>query len=100
MDMENFLKATRILKESRVEVVCIQLTDVVRLWWLAKEVRHQEPLTWQKFAEACHARFLHALAKREMRKKLQELQQGDRTINAYATKFVRHCHFAPNLVAY
>lgn len=50
MDIENPLKAVRIPKENQVEVVFIQLTDMARTWWLAKEVRHQEPLTlWRHF---------------------------------------------------
>lgn len=82
-----------------MDVVCIQLTNVTRTWWLAKEIRYQEHLTWEKFVEAFHSKFLHALAKLEMRKKFLELQQSDQTTNAYAAEFVRLGHFVPSLVA-
>lgn len=41
--MENLLQQATIPKENRVDGVCIQLTNVARIWWLAEEVRHQEP---------------------------------------------------------
>lgn len=72
--MKTLLKAARIPKENRVEVMYIQLTNVARICWQAKEVRHQELLILETFVVAFHARFFHASAKREMRKKFLELQ--------------------------
>lgn len=93
-NMKNLLKVVRIPKKNRVEVVCIQLTDVARTWWLADEVRHQEPLNWKKFMEVFHARFFQVSEKQVMRKKFLELQQRDQVVNTYAAVLVR---LSPNL---
>lgn len=46
-----------------------------------------------------HISFFHASAIGDMRKKFLELQQGDRTTNAYVAYFMRFNHFALTLIA-
>lgn len=46
-----------------MEVAYIHLSGVVRTWWLAKEVRHKDSLTWENFFEVFFFRFFHMTAK-------------------------------------
>ena len=45
-DATDLLKAARVPEEDQVEVIKIQLKDVARNWWLAKEARLDKPITW------------------------------------------------------
>lgn len=98
VDMKNLLKATRIPDESHVYVVQIQLMDIAHTRWYAKEKRHVEPMTQEKFIEAFYDCFFHRPARCEMERQFLVLQQRDKIVDEYAVEFIRLRKFVPMLV--
>jgi len=47
VDMTNLLNAVPVLKDKKVEVVMVQLTNVARTWCLAEEERLEPVIAWE-----------------------------------------------------
>jgi len=92
------LKAARVPEENHEEVTKIQLKDVARTWWLAKEVRLDKPITWDQFSKSFYDRFFPTIAQKEMEEQFIRLQQWNRFVDEYAAEFLRLNHFAPYMV--
>ena len=99
IDMTDLLKAARIPGENQVEVTKIQLKDVARTWWLAEEARLEKPIPWDQFLKGFYERFFPATAQKEMVEQFIRLQQWNRSVNEYATEFLRLSRLAPYMVA-
>ena len=63
----NLLREARVSEADQVEVIKIQLTDVARTWWLAKEKRLEEPITLEQFTDSFYERFFPRTFRREMK---------------------------------
>ena len=96
--MTNFLNAACVPKDEQVEVVKIQLTDVVRTWWLAEEERLEPRIAWE-FMNSFYERFFLKTTLRKMEQQFINMPQGSRNIDEYAAKFLRLSRFAPYMVA-
>jgi len=57
VDTTDLLKVTRVPDKDSVEVAKVQLTNVVRTWWLAEEMRLEKPITWDQFSKDFYERF-------------------------------------------
>ena len=81
-----------------MEVAKIQLKDVARTWWLAEEARLDKPITWDQFCKIFYDRFFPTTAQKEMEEQFIRLQQWNRSVDEYATEFLRLSRFAPYMV--
>ena len=99
IDTTDLLKAARVPEEDQVEVAKIQLQDVVRNWWLAKEARLDKPITWDQFSKSFYDRFFPTTAQKEMEEQFIRLQQWNRSVDEYAAEFLRLSRFAPYMIA-
>jgi len=99
IDMTDLLKAARISGENQVEVVKIQLKDVTRTWWLAKEARLEKPISWDHFSKGFYERFFPATSQKEMEEQSFRLQQWNRSVDEYVAEFLRLSRFAPYMIA-
>ena len=78
-----------------MEVAKIQLKDMARTWWLAEEARLEKPITWDQFSSGFYERFFPTTAQKEMEEQFIKLQQLNRSVDEYATEFLRLSRFAP-----
>ena len=99
IDTTDLLKIARIPDENQVEVSKIQLKDMARTWWLAKEARLEKPITWDQFLKGFYERFFPAMANKEMEEQPIKLQQLNQYVDEYAAKFLRLSRFAPYMVS-
>jgi len=81
-----------------VEVAKIQLRDVARTWWLAKEATLEKPITWDQFSKGFYERFFRVIAQKEMEEEFIRLQQRNRSVDEYAAEFSRLNSFSPYVV--
>ena len=81
-----------------MEVAKIQLRDVARTWWLAKEATLEKPITWDQFSKGFYERFFRVIAQKEMEEEFIRLQQQNQFVNEYAVEFLRLSRFAPYMV--
>jgi len=65
--MEQLLNAAKNLEEDQVDVVSIQLTDIVYIWWTAKMERLTPPICWKTFSESFLVKFFPMTTKRRWR---------------------------------
>ena len=98
-DMANLLEGANVPEADRVKMVKLRFTDVARTWWLAEEAKLPAPITWKQLSDGFYERFLPKTAKKDMEERFIALQQGGRSIDAYAAEFRRLSRFAPNLVS-
>ncbi|MFW5439049.1 hypothetical protein [Paenibacillus apiarius] len=66
---------------------------------MAEEERFEEAVGWDEFVELFYQRIFHASARRTMECQFMDLQQRDRTVDAYAVEFIKLSRFAPAMVA-
>ena len=66
IDTTDLMRAAQISDENQVKVVKIQLRDVVRTWWLAKETRLETPISWDQFSKSFYEKFFPRTAQKEM----------------------------------
>jgi len=57
MNTIDLMKAVRVADEDQVEVANIQVRDVVRVWWVAKEGKLEKSSTWGQFLKSLYERF-------------------------------------------
>ena len=81
-----------------MKIVKVQLVDIARTWWAVEETKLMEPASWKQFTDSFYERFFPACAKKEMAEQFIKLQQGNKTIDEYASEFLRLSHFAPKFV--
>ena len=98
IDITNHLKVAWVLEENQVEVAKIQQKDVARTWWLAEEARLDQPITWDQFSKRFYDRFFPTTAQKEMEEQFIWLQQWNRSVNEYATEFLRLNRFSPYMM--
>ena len=61
----------------RVKHATSEFNYFAQFWWRELGNLHQQPQSWDKLKEAMHDRFILPSYKREWRKKLQCLEQGN-----------------------
>ena len=67
--------------------------------WLAEEAKTQAPYTLKKFSDGFFERFFPELAQKDLEERFIALKQWDRSVDVYATEFLRLSRFAPYMVA-
>ena len=59
----------------------------------------KEPITWDQFSKSFYERFFPKTAQKEMEEHFIRLQHRDRTVDEYATEFLRLSRFAQYMMA-
>ena len=74
MTVEPKFKSHLVLDCHKVRQATSEFKDFAIIWWTSLEVH---PLSWEGLKEKMRDRFVPASYKRDLRKKLQRLEQGD-----------------------
>ena len=99
LDTSNLLQGANIPEAEQVKIVKVQLVDIAHTWWAVEETKLIEPASWKQFTDSFYERFFPVCAKKEMEDQFMKLQQWNKTVDEYATEFLRLSRFAPKLVA-
>lgn len=74
VEMENFFEAARIPPKNWVSVVKIQLTNVARMWWHAKEARLVKHIFWDVFLKGSSLDYFAPPLNKAVKEKFIELK--------------------------
>ena len=64
-----------------------------------EEAKLLAPITWKQLSDGFYERFFPKTAMKDMEEQFIALQQGGRSVDAYAAEFLRLSRFALNLVS-
>ena len=81
----------------RVRLATCEFTGYAILWWNELDNSGLEPDTWECLKRAMRGRFLPTTYKRDLKKKLQHLNQGNNSINDY---YIKKCRSPCSVVMY
>jgi hypothetical protein len=67
----------------KVKLATSGFKDFAQIWWRQVTNLHQQPQSWDRLKEAMRDRFVPVSYKRDLRKKLQRLEQEDMSVQEY-----------------
>jgi len=83
MIVEQKFNTHMVSENHRVRLATCEFVGYVILWWNELVNSGLEPDTWERLKRAMRGRFLPTTFKRDLKKKLQHLNQGNNSINHY-----------------
>ena len=83
MTVEQKFNAHLVPEIHRVRQATIEFTDFAIIWWNELVKAGLAPDTWDRLKRAMRSRFVPPTYKRDMRKKLQRLNQGNKSVEEY-----------------
>ena len=83
MTVEQKFNSHMIPANQRVRYATSEFTGYAILWWNDLVKRGQDPATWSKLKRSMRSRFIPLSYKRDLKKKLQRFDQGNRSVHEY-----------------
>jgi len=83
MIVEQKFNTHMVPENHRVRLATCEFTGYAILWWNELDNSGLEPDTWERLKRAMRGRFLHTTFKRDLKKKLQHLNQGNNSVSDY-----------------
>ena len=83
MIVEQKFNTHMVSENHRVRLATCEFVGYVILWWNELVNSGLEPDTWERLKRAMRGRFLPTIFKRDLKKKLQRLNQGNNSVNDY-----------------
>ena len=83
MTVEQKFNAHLVPEQHRVRQATSEFKDFAIVWWSGLAAETDLPTTWEELKVAMRDRFVPPSFYREIRNKLQRLDQGDKTVQEY-----------------
>jgi hypothetical protein len=83
MTVDNKFSSHLVSKQHRVRQATSEFQDFAIIWWNELSSLRLQPDTWDRLKAAMRARFVPPAYQRDLRKKLQCLDQGDISVQDY-----------------
>jgi hypothetical protein len=83
MTVEQEFNSRLVHEIHKVKLATSGFKDFAQIWWRQLANLHQQPQSWDRLKEAMCDRFVPVSYKRDLRKKLQCLEQGDMSVQEY-----------------
>ena len=83
MTVEQKFNSHLVPEQHRVRQATSEFKDFAIIWWNELGTMRLQPDTWERLKEAMRNRFVPPSYKRDLRKKLQRLEQGDSSVQDY-----------------
>ena len=83
MIVEQKFNSHLVPEQHQVRQATSEFKDFAIIWWTELGSLRLQPDTWDRLKEAMRERFVPSSYKRDLRKKLQRLEQGDMTVQEY-----------------
>ena len=83
MTVEQKFNSHLVPEQHRVRQATSEFKDFAIIWWNELSTMRLQPDTWERLKEAMRNRFVPPSYKLDLRKKLQRLEQGDRSVQDY-----------------
>lgn len=88
-EMDNFFNAIKCVDEDRVLYAVAMLRSEAIIWWdIVKDKRGPTKVTWSEFKEMFKEEFRLESMVMELDKEFLTLEQGSRTVEEYASRFL------------
>jgi hypothetical protein len=89
MTVEQKFSSHLVLEQHRVRQATIEFKNFALIWWNELATLGMQPHTWDGLKTAMRQRFVPPSYQRDLRKKLQHLDQGDMSVQDYYAKLQR-----------
>jgi hypothetical protein len=83
MTVEQKFSSHLVLEQHRVRQATSEFKDFALIWWNELATHGLQPHTWDGLKTAMRQRFVPPSYQRDLRKKLQRLDQGDMSVQDY-----------------
>ena len=83
MRMNHIFAAHHYTEERKLQLAAMEFSGYVLIWWTQILALPMRPVSWRGMTELMQRRFVPEYFKREMHNKLQQLNQGSKSVDEY-----------------